>query len=239
MKLLCYIVFFSCLVSGCASPKNSAKHVFILSGQSNMAGLDVDAFFTPTITEAFGADNTIVVKDAQGGQPIRRWYKNWQPSLNNVPTNYQAKNNGDLYQRLIAKVKLAIKDENVASLTFLWMQGERDAREQQGHLYLQSFLGVVEQLKHDLGQEKINVVIGRLSDFDMVNNRYKHWTFVRQVQLQLIQHLDNATWVNTDDLNDGLNHQGKMVRNDLHYSRQGYQLFGKRLADAAITLLNN
>lgn len=203
-----------------------------------MVGLDVDAFFTPFITEAFGADNTIVVKDAKGAQPIRRWYKDWQPSANNIPKNYQEKNNGDLYQRLIAKVELAIKDKQIASLTFLWMQGERDAKELNGHLYLQSFLGVVEQLKHDLGQEKINVVIGRLSDFDMANSKYKHWTLVREAQVQLTKHLDNATWVNTDDLNDGLNRQGKLINNDLHYSQQGYQIFGKRLADSTITLLN-
>ncbi|WOH36244.1 sialate O-acetylesterase [Thalassotalea fonticola] len=238
MIKLFYLLFFICIISGCASTHNSAKHVFILSGQSNMVGLDVDTFFTPRIIEAFGADNTIVVKDAKGGQPIRRWDKNWQPSLNNVSKNYQAKNNGDLYQRLIAKVELAIKDEQIASLTFLWMQGERDAREQHGHLYQQSFLNIVEQLKRDQGQEKMNVVIGRLSDFDLANNKYKHWTLVRDAQVQLTKQLDNAAWVNTDDLNDGLNRQGKVINNDLHYSQQGYQLFGKRLADAAIALLN-
>jgi len=50
-------------------------HLFILSGQSNMAGLNPQISFTPTVETAFGKENVIVVKDAKGGQPIMRWYK--------------------------------------------------------------------------------------------------------------------------------------------------------------------
>ena len=59
---------------------NEGKHLFILSGQSNMARLDPSDSFTPTVIKEFGSDNVIVVKDAKGGQPIRRWYKNWKPA---------------------------------------------------------------------------------------------------------------------------------------------------------------
>jgi len=47
--------------------KDHGKHLFILSGQSNMRGLDTDLSFTPTVQEAFGKVNVIVVKDAKGG----------------------------------------------------------------------------------------------------------------------------------------------------------------------------
>ena len=53
---------------------------------------------TPTVTAKFGAENVIVVKDAQGGQPIRRWYKQWKPEGGKKPDG-----NGDLYDRLMAK----------------------------------------------------------------------------------------------------------------------------------------
>jgi arylsulfatase A-like enzyme len=39
------------------------KHLFILSGQSNMAGLNPEISFTPAVETAFGKDNVIVVKD--------------------------------------------------------------------------------------------------------------------------------------------------------------------------------
>jgi len=43
------------------------KHLFILSGQSNMAGLNPAISFTPAVHEAFGPENCIVIKDAQAG----------------------------------------------------------------------------------------------------------------------------------------------------------------------------
>ncbi len=54
------------------------KHLFILSGQSNMAGLDPNISFIPAVEKAFGKDDVIVVKSAQSGQPIKRWVKNWE-----------------------------------------------------------------------------------------------------------------------------------------------------------------
>ena len=52
--------------------------LFILSGQSNMAGLNPDLSFTPAIKKEFPDDKVIVVKHAIGGRPIRLWYKDWE-----------------------------------------------------------------------------------------------------------------------------------------------------------------
>jgi hypothetical protein len=38
-----------------------------------MAGMNPEKVFTPEINKHFGAENVVVVKVAQGGQPIRRW----------------------------------------------------------------------------------------------------------------------------------------------------------------------
>lgn len=60
------------------SPAHSAddgKHLFILSGQSNMAGMKPELSFTPTVTKAFGKDNIIVTKSAYSGASIRSWAK--------------------------------------------------------------------------------------------------------------------------------------------------------------------
>lgn len=67
------------------------KHLFILSGQSNMGRLNPAQTFTPTLAETFGIDQIIIVKSAQG----------WHPIL----------------------------DEKIATITFVWMQGESDARQ--------------------------------------------------------------------------------------------------------------
>jgi len=55
--------------------QQEGAHLFILSGQSNMAGLQPAESFTPAVEKTFGKEKVIVVKSGQGGQPIRRWYK--------------------------------------------------------------------------------------------------------------------------------------------------------------------
>ncbi len=230
-KLILPLIVFSLALTNDVQGEE-ASHLFILSGQSNMAGLDPDESFTPDVQKAFGKENVIVVKDAVGGQPIRRWYKDWKPANGKAP-----KGNGDLYDRLMAKVTQATKDKQLASVTFLWMQGERDANERHGEVYESSLKGLFTQLQTDLKRDDINVVIGRLSDFDMKNVRYAHWTMVRDIQVKVAEGHPRGAWVDTDDLNDGLNRKGKPIKNDLHYSGAGYKTFGKRLADKAIQLI--
>jgi lysophospholipase L1-like esterase len=41
-------------------------------------------------------------------------------------------------------------------------------------------------------------------------------------------------WVDTDDLNDGKNRRGKEIKDDLHYSAEGYKTLGKRFAEACL-----
>jgi hypothetical protein len=215
-------------------PNDDDKHLFILSGQSNMAGLKPEESFTPTVATALGENKVIVVKDAVGGQPIWRWYKKWQPKTGEAP-----KVTGDLYDRLMTKVNAASKGHKIKSVTFVWMQGERDAREQHGDVYANSLRGLFDQLSSDIEREDVNVVIGRLSDFDLENKRYPHWTMIRKAQIKVAEEHPRGAWVDTDDLNDGLNRRGKEIKNDLHYSAKGYKVFGKRLADKAIALIKS
>ncbi|MDA7880997.1 sialate O-acetylesterase [Akkermansiaceae bacterium] len=231
MKTFTVTLLASLFTSFSAAAENGT-HLFILSGQSNMAGLDPKISFTPTVEEAFGKENVIVVKSAQGGQPIRRWHKQWKPEKGDAP-----KATGDLYDVLMKSVNGATKGRELASVTFLWMQGERDAREKHGNIYAASMKGLVAQLAKDLGRDDVNFVIGRLSDFDMDNKRYPHWTIIRKAQVAIAEESPRGAWVDTDDLNDGKNRQGKEIKNDLHYSVEGYKTFGKRLAEESIKLI--
>ena len=208
------------------------KHLFILSGQSNMQGHRPDEAFTPAVSQALGQENVIVVQDALGGQPIHRWYKDWKAPQGETPTQI-----GDLYERLMKKVRPAIENQQLASVTFLWMQGERDARMQWGEVYGDSLLGLHRQLSQDLERDDINFVIGRLSDFDMQNKRYKHWTKVREAQVATAEGNGRFDWVDTDDLNDGTNRKGKTIKDDLHYSADGYKQLGQRFAEKSIGLI--
>lgn len=160
--------FFAALLFVCLEPSAciaaeadvNGKHLFILSGQSNMVGMDLDVSFAPAVTKALGKDKVIVVKDAHGGQSIRSWAKtnheNPAPTTGRVP-----KVRGELYDRLMEKVKVAIKDQSLKTVTFIWMQGESDLNNTAYDAYLKELLG---QLEVDLAFKKINIVIGRISD---------------------------------------------------------------------------
>ena len=211
-------------------------NLFILSGQSNMAGMKPEESFTPAVEKAFGKANVLVVKDAHGGQPIRRWYRDWKSAEGSSPEK-----TGDLYERLMQKVKEETNKHarKIETVTFVWMQGERDAKEKHGTVYGSSLKGLFEQIATDLQRRDLNFVIGRLSDFDMSNRTYPHWTLVRKQQVALAEQNENCAWVDTDDLNDGENRRGKQIKNDLHYSAEGYVILGQRFADQAIEMIKS
>lgn len=208
------------------------KHLFILSGQSNMQGHRPQEAFTPAVEKALGKENVIVVQDALGGQPIQRWYKNWTS-----PQGVKPAKTGDLYDRLMGKVRPAVKGHKLKSVTFIWMQGERDAKMKWGPVYAASLVGLHLQVCREFERMDVNFIIGRLSDFDLENKRYPHWTMVREAQEEIAKRAKNYALVNTDDLNDGKNRAGKEIKNDLHYSAEGYKTLGKRFAEEALKII--
>ncbi len=215
-----------------SSTAGDGKHLFILSGQSNMQGHRPEEAFIPAVEKRFGKENVIVVQDAQGGQPIQRWYKDWKS-----PEGEKPKATGDLYDRLMAKVKPAIEGEKIDTVTFFWMQGEKDARMKWGDVYEESLRGLHRQLSEDLGRDDVHFVIGRLSDY--AGKEYPDWEKIREIQVKVAESDPAFAWVDTDDLNDGKNRAGKEISNDLHYSGEGYATFGKRMAEAAIAIIEN
>lgn len=212
---------------GLAGPVRAADkplRLFVLSGQSNMAGLKPERTFTPAVKAAFPNDEVLVVKSAQSGQPIRRWFKNWKPADAAADAAPDPKN-GDLYEVLTKAVREGLEDRKPDSVCFVWMQGERDAREKHDAVYAASLKGLVTQLREDLGRPDVRVVIGRLSDFSATES----WNGVRAAQVEFAEKDPWGAWVDTDDLNG--------EKNDLHYTAPGYDELGKRFAQKAVELL--
>jgi len=231
MNLKLILPLLACLFIAVVASQPSGKHLFILSGQSNMEGINPEESFTPTVAALLGEDNVIVVQDALAAQSIRRWYKDWKMNKKVSLTG------ADLYDRLMAKVNDEIAGEQIATVSFVWMQGERDAREKFSSLYEESLLGVYQQLLNDLKRDDINFVIGRLNDFDMENASYPDWTAIREIQVKVAENNLRFDWIDTDDLNDGKSRSGKEIINGLHMSEQGYVILGERFAQKSLQLL--
>jgi len=186
-----------------------------------MALLDPKESLIPILKNKLGEKMVIVVKHALGGQPIRRWYE----GINKK---------GDLFDSLINKVNYKSKNQKFNSVTFIWMQGELDAREKLGEFYENNLIGLYDLLCQELNREDINFIIGRLNDFDLQNKKYPHWSMIRSIQVKVATSNKRFEWVNTDDLNDGFNQKGEKIENDLHMSVKGYKILGERVAEKAI-----
>lgn len=212
------------IFGGNADAADKKVRLFILSGQSNMAGLDPKVSFTPAVEKAFADDEVIVVKSAQGGQPIRRWYKKWELPAGATDAKAGAKN-GDLYDQLLQAVTKALGDRRPDSVAFVWMQGERDARAGWQAAYYEALRGTVDQLRADLKRKDIAVVVGRLSDHQKGN---AGWDAVRSAQEKVAADEPLGAWVDTDDLNG---------KEGLHYTKEGYAELGQRFAERSIELV--
>lgn len=216
------------------------RHLFILSGQSNMQRLDSTLSFTPAVEKAFGKDNVTVVKSAKSGAAIRYWDKDYKwpegrpEKRGRARKEAKPKEFGYLYDPLMEAVKKKTAgNPPYDTVTLIWMQGETDAGEELADVYINSFQRVLARLKSDLKIESINVVIGRLSDWGLDIPKIKAATErMREIQVTFAEDNPNVEWVNTDDLNDD-----EKKGNLLHYHEAGLKILGQRFAEKAIALI--
>ena len=214
----------SCLY---ATADDVGKHLFLLSGQSNMKRFQHKQFFTPAVEAAYGANNVIVIKNAEGGQPISKWHKAWASNSGQKPGK-----TGELYDSLIENIKEETTGIKIKSVTFIWMQGEADVKAGNVDVYAKSFRGLLGQLEKDLKRKDINIIIGRLSDYGLKKRSNPKWVEMRKEQMKLADENSRACWVDTDDLNG--------EKNRLHYVRpEGYRKLGERYVEAAKKLIKD
>lgn len=102
-RLIASVVLFVLVTGGALA--DDARHLFILSGQSNMHQPLPDSF-RRCVEQVFGADRAVVVTVAHPSQPIKQWYKDWKPPEGMTDPKPEA--NGSLYGKLLAAVRKAV-----------------------------------------------------------------------------------------------------------------------------------
>jgi hypothetical protein len=239
------VVALACMVPACASDQSigtgqqktgqtkTGKHLFILSGQSNMTG-SVKGGFVERVHKRFGEENAVVVMRMKSGRGIRFWVADYGQPKDRGLTERKMTSNGMEYKPLIDAVKEAAKDQSFDTVGFIWMQGESDANNRLSEVYEESFIKLVEQLKKDLGRDDMYFVIGRINDYARSRPDNEHWHRVRDAQVRLGNTSGNA-WIDTDDLNGG---DAKQPDGDIHFPREGAVILGQRFADKAVELID-
>jgi hypothetical protein len=216
----------------CAGEQKTGKHLFILSGQSNMTGTVKEAF-AARVAERFGKENAVVVIRQKSGRGIRFWVADYRQSTGRGLTDKKMTSNGMEYKPLIETALAAAKDQSFDTVGFIWMQGESDANNRLSEVYEENFVKLIKQLKKDSGRDDLYFVIGRISDYGRGGPQHEHWQRVRDAQAKLGNTSGNA-WLDTDDLNGG---DANKPNGDIHFPKQGAVILGQRFADKAIELV--
>ena len=229
-------LFLAGIVScGCAAADRPV-HLFILSGQSNMARLDPETCFLPE-ARALLRDATVVhIKVAVGGAPIRFWLPEWDAIAEAAGVSQRNEKGPILYERILAEVaNLQRQHGSFASITFCWSQGGRDAKTGLEAAYEAALTRLIANLRRDLKRPDMNVVISRSSDHDPGEPWRKGWERIQNIQMKVAREDPHGAWVFSDDLND-IEKNGKMT-NDLHHTPEGYVVFGQRFARQSVRLI--
>nr|MCS5661674.1 sialate O-acetylesterase [Dehalococcoidia bacterium] len=215
-------------------------HLFILSGQSNMAGMDPETGFMPEAKKLFKDEKVVYIKVAKRAQPICRWLEEWddiakENGLTEKNRERLWKDKGvTLYQPILDQYKEMLKKHpKPASVTFCWMQGERDANGGGQPAYKDALKALITKLRRDLERPDMNIVIGRLSD---AGQKKESWGAMRKIQMEIVNEDPSGAWVDCDDLNDKMK-DGK-TQNAVHYERpEGYITLGRRFARQGYALI--
>jgi hypothetical protein len=187
MKLLRLIAALFAVALFSAHAAEKPVHLFILTGQSNMAGMKPELGFMPEAKVSFPDAEVAFIKVAKGGRPIRDWVAEWDEiaKKNGIDVAKarakDAEKGTPFYDQIITQLTALLeKHPQPASVTFCWMQGENDARFKLDAAYADALKQLISNLRRDLKQPEMKVVIGRICDYGKPDD--KAWQAVRKIQ---------------------------------------------------------
>ena len=215
------------------APAEKSGHLFILSGQSNMTG-GLEQGFTETMIKALEKDQVTIVRSMRSGRGIRFWVKDFDLPEGHEFRGKLTGGNGEEYPRLLKAAQDAGDARVFKTVTFIWMHGESDANRDLSVAYEKSFKTLYNQLKSDLGLEKMHFVIGRISDCGLRGESEAGWKRMRETQVHIAESDEMGAWIDTDDLNGG---DEKNPRGELHYPSAQCPVVGERFAKKALEQL--
>jgi hypothetical protein len=253
-----FTLLLACLSTGFASaqskpatpPAKENFHLYLLMGQSNMAGRDRTGMDSqqenPRILSLNPEGQWIVAKDplhpkagkiepgvgpgmsfatemlksetdpkvtiglipcAVGGTPLKRWVKG-----------------GDLYEQAITRAKPASKDGVIMGV--LWHQGETDSEKQaNADSYGTRLTGMITDLRKDLGQPELPIVVGQLGEFLALTP--EKFPYASTVEAAIKKIPDTVPHTGFAD-SAGLGHKG----DKLHFNADAAKELGIRFAHA-------
>lgn len=130
------------------------------------------------------------------------------------------------YDAMLSRVRTAKKDGKLKAI--LWHQGEQDSSKEKVVVYEEKLIRFFKQLRKDLKAKKTPIIIGTLGDFYTEKNPIAGE--VNQIITALPSKIKNVYVV----FAQGLEHKGDQV----HFSTEAQKEFGKRYAKKYLSVTN-
>ena len=239
-------------------PKPQNFWIFIMAGQSNMAGRGIvepeDTVPNPRILTV-GLNNEWVVakeplhlympelKGLDGGISFARKllkYIDDSISIGLMPCAVGGSpiqawagdsifNGVQLFTNFREKAGMAMKYGEVKGI--LWHQGESDAFDEKIPVYKEKLEAVLGNMRKFLGNNSLPIIMGELGSYTRPKKRQENWNKINEIIRQIPENLNNCYVIPTNDLS---------CNPDLiHFNNVSQRELGKRYADKFLSISEN
>ena len=258
LRALVLLAVATVALGGCAGSAGAAElqpmHIFVLAGQSNMAGRgeveEIDRTPHPRVfelnendewvvaTEPVHFDKPKVIGTGPGlafGKAIAERYPDIRVGL--VPTavggsaietwttgGYHEQTGLHPWDDAVRRLRVAMPAGEIMAI--LWHQGESDSRAERAPLYESRLHDLIRRFRDVAGNDQLPFIVGQLGQF-------KEWSegrrLVNSVHQDVPDHFENARFVSSDGLTD--------TGDGTHFDSASSRELGRRYADAYTDIL--
>ncbi len=255
--ILLALVFAACQPSGKASEETPKRDLYLLIGQSNMAGRGtVEKEDTLTHPRVFALDSleqwvpaseplhfdkpaiagvgpgfsfgkAMAAKQPQTSIGLIPCAAGGSPIAAWQPGGYHPQTHSYPYDEAVRRAQIAMKDGVLKGI--LWHQGESDSSPEKVAIYQNKLIQLITHLRDTLGNENLPVVVGTLGSFYVKKNPDAR--LINEVLLHLPDHLKNVAVAQATGLTD--------KGDSTHFDSTSARTLGRRYAEKMQELQNN
>jgi hypothetical protein len=239
-------------------PPKERFHLFLLVGQSNMAGrgkveeqdrkphprvlmLTKDDRWVPAVAPlhfdkpsvvGVGLGRTFGIQIAEAAPDVTVGLvpcaAGGSPIASWEPGGYHGQTKSHPYDEALRRAKLALKSGTLKGI--LWHQGESDSQPGKAQVYEENLHALIARFRKELGAPNVPFLAGQMGQFPE-----RPWSeakrLVDKAHRDLPKKVPHAAFVNSD----GLTHKGDQV----HFDAESYRELGRRYAKAYTDMMSS
>lgn len=138
-------------------------------------------------------------------------------------------NGVQLFSNFREKAGMAMEYGEVKGI--LWHQGESDAFDEKKPVYKEKLEAVLSNMRKFLGNESLPIIMGELGAYTRPEERQENWNKINDIIRQVPDDLNNCYVVPTNDLTCNPDY--------IHFNNMSQRELGKRYADKFLSISEN